>query len=319
MFLFCEVCKNKLTIDAINESDIKLTEKLRGISKYTILRCRNCHTCQSCGIPKTHKAFEGKDAHCKNCEKLHCEVCDKDLPRHAFSTSQVRNKVLGQNPFLRCSGCHTCTGCSEEKIIRMFHNNERHCIMCSKQTLHETCDGCQTQKPIQSFDELILQNARKYERRRVCLSCQEKGLSPMDIQTYPCYGCGQKGHNKFMPNTLYRYKKGSHCTTMVCLDCTERRVNIQKALDELDSLRCTCPGKKDRRHLPTNENVTSTQVATWERNNGQEKTKGLLRMTYVSWTSWRSADECNALVRCFPGDDLPKNLSLSSFPPSNTF
>ena len=137
------------------------------------MRCRNCNTCKSCGVAKPTIAFEGNEAHCRSCATLHCEVCDKDLPRHAFSSSQVRNRALGQNPFLRCSGCHTCTRCSEEKIIRMFHNNERHCIMCSKQTLHETCDGCKTQKPIHSFDELLLQNARKYGRRKVCLSCHE--------------------------------------------------------------------------------------------------------------------------------------------------
>ena len=132
--------------------------------------------------------------------------------------------------------------------------NERYCITCTKQTSSQTCHGCKKQKPTHSFDGLILQNARKYGRQQVCLSCQEKGLSPMDIQTYPCYGCGPKGHNTFMPNTLYRYKRESHCTTLLCLDCTERRVCIQNALDARDSLRCTCPGKKkDRRHLPTNE------------------------------------------------------------------
>ena len=163
----------------------------------------------------------------------------------------------------------------KRKLSVCFIKNERHCITCSKQTLSETCDGCKTQKPIHSFDELLLQHARKYGRRRVCLSCQEKGLSPMDIQTYPCYGCEQKGHKKCMPHTLYRYKRGSHCTTMLCLDCTERRANIQKALDARDSLRCTCPGRgKDRCHLPTNENATSTQAATWDRNNGQENKWG---------------------------------------------
>ncbi len=60
ILLFCEVCEKKLTMDAFNESDIKFTRKLRGISKFTVLRCRNCHTCQSCGIPQTDKAFEGK-------------------------------------------------------------------------------------------------------------------------------------------------------------------------------------------------------------------------------------------------------------------
>ena len=242
-------------MDAFHESDLKACKKFDGILTPTVLRCRNCHICKSCGIPRPGKAFEEKNAHCKTCVKLlHCEVCDKELPCHAFSTSQIRNKILGQNPFLRCISCHTCTRCSKEKIIRMFHENEQHCIICSKQMLHETCDGCKAQKPIHSFDGLILQNARKYQRRRVCLSCQDKGLSPKDIQTYPCYGCGQKGHMKFMPNTLYRYKKESHCTTMLCLDCTERREKIQKALNQRDSLKCTCPGKKkDRRHLPTNE------------------------------------------------------------------
>ena len=85
------------------------------MSSYKALRCRKCYTCPSCGIAKNGRAFEEGEAHCRDCAKLHCEVCDKDLPRQAFSSSQVRNRALGQNPFLRCSSCHTCARCSEEK------------------------------------------------------------------------------------------------------------------------------------------------------------------------------------------------------------
>ena len=48
------------------------------------------------------------------------------------------------------------------------------------------------------------------------------------------------------------------------------------------------PAQEKKRTAATYQrmkDVTSTQVATWDRSNGQEKTKELLRMTYVLWTS----------------------------------
>ena len=118
--LFCDVCKENLSIDAFNNSDTKIYVELRNMFRYSFLRCRNCATCKTCGIAKLSKAFKENDAHCRNCAKLHCGVCDKDLPRHAFSSSQIRNMTLGQNAFLRCSGCHTCTRCSRENISVCF-------------------------------------------------------------------------------------------------------------------------------------------------------------------------------------------------------
>ena len=214
-----------------------------------------------------------------------------------------------------------------KKNIRCFDKNERQCITCTNQTSSETCDGCRGQKPRDYFDELVLQNARKYGRRKICLLCKEKGLSPMDIQTYPCYGCGQKGHKKFMPNTLYRYKKEKKCTTMLCLDCTERRVNIQKALDARDSLRCTCPGhrRKQRCHIPTNEKCDLYASRHMGEKQWPGKTKELLSMTYVLLTNWRNDTNMvhskekalnRKYVRCFPDNELSKELSLSSYPPS---
>ena len=84
-------------------------------------------------------------------------------------------------------------------------------------------------------------------------------------------------------------------------------------------------GKKTAVTYRQIKNATSTQAATWERDNGQEKTKGLLRMTYVSWTNLRSntnimhsndSAQNRKYVRCFPENELSKELSLSSFPPS---
>ena len=112
----------------------------------------------------------------------------------------------------------------------------------------------------------------------------------------------------------------------MCADCTKRREDIQKALDARDSLRCTCSGKKkDRCHLPTNEKCDLYASRKMGEKQWPGKTKGLLKVIYVSWTSWRNADECNALkqqrtkkcVQCSPGNELPKDLCLSSFPPSS--
>ena len=297
VLIFCDVCKNKFTVDAFSESDGKLYRKLHNMSKFNTLRCRNCCTCPSCGVAKDGRAFKDGETHCKDCAKMHCEVCDEDLPRQAFSSSQIRNRVLGQNPFLRCSKCHTCTRCSEEKTIRAFHKKERQCITCSNQTSSETCDGCRGQKQRDYFDELVLQNARKYGRHKICLLCQDRGLSPMDIQTYPCYGCGQKGHKDFMPNTLYRHKK-KKCTTMLCLDCTERRVNIQKALDAKDSLRCTCPGrKKDRCHLPTNKKCNLYASRHMGERQWPGKNKGVTENDLRFMDKFAKQHEYNALKR----------------------
>ena len=48
--LFCDVCKENLSIDAFNHSDTQIYVKLRNLFRYSFLRCRNCATCKTCGI-----------------------------------------------------------------------------------------------------------------------------------------------------------------------------------------------------------------------------------------------------------------------------
>ena len=159
-----------------------------------------------------------------------------------------------RNNYLRCSDCHTCSRCHQDKNIKAFREKDRSCIDCEKQTLSWTCDGCRIQKPSRSFDKHILEHAEKHDRLRVCVICQENGMSPMDIQTYPCFGCGQRGHHKFHKQALEDHKKPGRSTPIVCFDCAARHERIQKAINSKGSLRCTCPGKvKDRVHLPGNE------------------------------------------------------------------
>ena len=159
-----------------------------------------------------------------------------------------------QNVYLRCSGCHTCSRCQKEKHIKAFRDNGRSCIECEKQASNWTCDACHIEKKPASFDKHILDNAQKHGRLRVCVTCQENGISPMDINTYTCSGCGQRGHNKFNKKALNNHKNPARSTPIVCFDCSERHDRIQKAIRSEGSLRCTCPGKvKDRVHLPGNE------------------------------------------------------------------
>ena len=112
---------------------------------------------------------------------------------------------------------------------------------------------------------------------------------------------GKSLHNNVVPR-LYRktrkYPKSSRCT---------RQFEMHLPRKE----------KKTAATYRQMKNATSTQADTWERNNGQEKTKGLLRMTYVSWTSWRSdtnvmhsndSAQHRKYVRCCPGDELSKVL-----------
>ena len=98
------------------------------------LRCSDCHTCSRCRKEKHSNLFVDNSRCCIACSPLHCDVCEKDVPRTAFPSNQLQGmNRQHRNFYLRCSHCHTCSRCQKEKHIKAFQDNGRSCIECEKQ------------------------------------------------------------------------------------------------------------------------------------------------------------------------------------------
>ena len=117
------------------------------------------------------------------------------------------------------------------------------------------CDACQEHlEAAAAFDDNMIHHAKWSGRHLVCLSCVPRGYTPRDVESYPCFECGDKGHLQFDRKTLENYKARGRRGTLVCTACTARYHAIEKKLGNKRSLRCTCKGKpKDIIHDYSNE------------------------------------------------------------------
>ena len=115
------------------------------------------------------------------------------------------------------------------------------------------CDACREEKAADEFDHNILRNAEYHGRRRVCLCCCDKGMSPKDVEKYPCDECGDRGHLKFSYEMRRAYMQSNGRTKIVCFDCTARYAELEKILRQKKSWKCKCPGVGfDRLHRTEN-------------------------------------------------------------------
>ena len=192
---------------------------------------------------------------CTKCNTKHnCNICGKIYPSKDFPDSQLHNKGdPDRNIFLRCTKCHTCTECNEEKDIHAFDGNSPTCRKCQKLAHRHTWDACQRQRAETAFNVNILDNARKHDRKRVCIDCCNKGMSPKDVRKYRCDECGDRGHLKFPYEARRQYIQSNGRTKIVCSDCTAKQTRIEKRLRQTKSWKCKCPGTGlDRTHNPQN-------------------------------------------------------------------
>ena len=184
-------------------------------------------------------------------ENIKCVVCKSSPRLTAFARNPSRkNRVL----WPRCKECCVCRSCNQYKDLRGFHRNNEDCITCSQLGSSLHCEVCDQTKRADNFAD---RGGRHFDRRstfhKVCLACEDLGYSFRDVKNYQCYGCGIKGHKKFLSHQLsHQRERGSE---ILCIECTSRDRLIARRLKYPGSLRCTCPGSKRGRpqHLPWNE------------------------------------------------------------------
>ena len=99
----CDVCKETLTTEHFSTSQLK---HRTDPSRNKDLRCRGCHTCESCDRVKRAEDFRGCDSRCIACLKaatsLCCDACKTHRPAAAFdrdvlhhATYHGRKRVCG--------------------------------------------------------------------------------------------------------------------------------------------------------------------------------------------------------------------------------
>ena len=137
-------------------------------------------------------------------ENIKCVVCKSSPRLTAFARNPSRkNRVL----WPRCKECCVCRSCNKYKDLRGFHRNKEDCITCSQLGSSLHCEVCDQTKRADNFAD---RGGRHFDRRstfhKVCLACEDLGYSFRDVKNYRCYGCGIKGHKKFLSHQLTHKK-----------------------------------------------------------------------------------------------------------------
>ena len=91
-----------------------------------------------------------------------------------------------------------------------------------KRNIQYECDACGSMKDAKLFDHGKLHRSHERQAYKVCLACIQMGYSSRDVQAYPCFGCGNKGHLHFSRDALKNYKRPSRTMTLKCKDCSDK-------------------------------------------------------------------------------------------------
>ena len=203
---------------------------------------------------------------------IRCVVCKSSPRLTTFAPNPGRNKrVL----WPRCKQCSVCRSCCEYKDLRSFHRDKEDCIKCSRLGSSMHCEVCDETKGADKFRKRGRRTDEKESAfHKVCLACEDIGYSFRDVRNYQCYGCGIKGHKRFLSHQLsHQRERGSE---ILCIECTRRERLISLRLRFPGSHRCTCPGSKTGRkpkHLPWNKkcelySASSAQIKWPGKNKG---------------------------------------------------
>ena len=117
-------------------------------------RCHRCHTCTVCGTYYQNASqMQWNSSLCCGCykkqQKLKCMVCGNKFAHEAFPASQLKHKGdKTQNEHLRCTACHTCKKCGEQKQPLAFPGISATCTQCAGEV---TCKVCKEEKGRDAF------------------------------------------------------------------------------------------------------------------------------------------------------------------------
>jgi len=187
-------------------------------SQSSILRCLQCHKCETCKQELDSRACPAHGKSCRACERglYMCSICEKPLMAAAFNASQLHN-YPSQNSTLRCLQCHKCETCKKELDSRAFPAHGKSCHACVRG--HIQCQACDKQRPSTDFNADALHNAGWHQRAAVCPKGYTHGYSTRDIETYTCIICGNLGHTKFVSQDLFSWKRRGCRSKLQCSNC----------------------------------------------------------------------------------------------------
>jgi hypothetical protein len=101
----CDVCKETLTTQHFSMSQLK---HRTDTSRNKDLRCRGCHTCESCDRVKRAEDFRGCDSRTCECLKaatsLCCDACKTHRPAEAFDRDVLHNAAYHDRKRV-CGAC----------------------------------------------------------------------------------------------------------------------------------------------------------------------------------------------------------------------
>ena len=220
------------------------------------------YTCDACksSFPRTSFAMKMLDNSTSLGRKLVCTRCTadgfspKDCTPYSCAGSILGNEshAAGHLAFapdalskwkrgrLACLRCKACRGSANITITSK----------CMKRPAREgtekqyKCDACRYIQPGTSFGRLVLQNARQYDRKLVCMDCVKDGYSPKDCRAYQCSYGEERGHLKFNSQALRDFKRrGGRQPT--CIPCEQRKEVLFKKLYSKGAWRCKCPKERN--------------------------------------------------------------------------
>ena len=196
--IFCTVCKKD---KSKREFDLK---KLHN-NKSAITRCRECQTCDTCGLFfDDARQLQCNVARCTKCILHKCTDCLLEKPSSDFLKRQIEHMMEGQQQKLCCSACR-------DKIV----------YACDAPPCNGR--GKRIKKPKSEFDALQVASWQK-DRSRVtliCKTCSDLGFSSKKGGTdgFSCARCrGSFGPGRFNAKQLDN-KKQRPTTTLFCLGC----------------------------------------------------------------------------------------------------
>jgi len=172
------------------------------------LRCTLCHTCVSCNLHKSSRAFDGKAATCIQCVKRSstyvCDACGLSRVADQFAQTQLFRAHHHQARRV-CVACteigyssrdvqaYPCVGCGNKghlefprDALKNYKRPHRHltlkCRDCSSRCVPRICDACGHRKDADPFARTSMRRATQRAAHLVCLACAAMGYSDCDVQ-----------------------------------------------------------------------------------------------------------------------------------------
>ena len=199
-------------------------------------------------------------------QQFKCTVCNERKTSIGFPLSQLRNKKeTAQNEHLRCTACHTCKRCGQEKQARAFEKVSNTCTECDTQGKEKLqCTVCRKHIARDAFPWQEMKNKEDpaqdtHLRCKACHTCKkcgtEKHILAFESVSKTCTQCDTKEPQKLkctvcecirtrdaFPWSQVRHKGDTgRNKTLRCTECyTCRKCGTEKHILAFKGISTTC-------------------------------------------------------------------------------